>query len=102
MACQVNWTDRAWKTYEANINYLQQEWTAREITNFVKLVDKKIANLSKQPRIGSIRNKKYPNIRYTLVHKRVALIYKHKPAKKEIDLLVFWNTWQHPRKLKVK
>ena len=102
MACQVNWTDRAWKTYEANINYLQREWTEREIANFVKLVDKKVANLSKQPGTGSVRNKRYPNIRYTLVHKRVALIYKHKPSKNEIDLLVFWNTWQHPRKLKVK
>jgi plasmid stabilization system protein ParE len=93
---------RAWLTYEANIDYLTKAWTAKEISNFVMLVDKRLANLSKQPRIGNPRNKRYPNIRATLVHKRVLLIYKHKPLKNEIDLLAFWNTYQNPRKLKVK
>ena len=102
MDCKINWTNRAWRTYQANIKYLEEEWTEKEISQFVLLTDKKIANLSKHPRIGSPRNKKYPNIRYTIVHKRVLLIYKHKPLKNEIDLLVFWNTWQNPRKLKVK
>lgn len=66
------------------------------------LVDKRLAILSKQPLIGNPRSKKHPNIRSTLVHKRVLLIYKHKPSINEIDLLVFWNTYQNPRKLKVK
>lgn len=102
MDCQINWTNRAWQTYIANIDYLEKSWTVKEISNFVLLVDKKLTNLSKHPRIGSSRNKKYPNIRYTVVHKRILLVYKHKPLKNEIDLLVFWNTWQNPRKLKVK
>ena len=70
MACKINWTPRAWRTYEANIKYLEEEWTEKEICSFILSVDKKIANLSKQPRIGSSRNKKNPNIRCTLVHKR--------------------------------
>jgi plasmid stabilization system protein ParE len=102
MACKINWTYRAWKTYEANIKYLQKAWTEREISNFITSVETKISHLSRNPRTGSPRNKKYPHIRYTVVHKRVSLIYKHKPTKNEIDLLVFWNTWQNPRKLKVK
>jgi hypothetical protein len=32
----------------------------------------------------------------------VALIYKYKPQKNEIDLLVFWNTYRNPGKLNVK
>ena len=102
MGCKINWTSRAWLTYEANILYLQKEWTAKEISNFVISVDKKIASLSRQPAIGKPRNKKYPQIRFTVIHKRVALIYKHKPSKNEIDLLVFWNTDRNPGKLKVK
>jgi len=102
MACKINWTHRAWKTYEANIKYLQEAWTEKEINNFVTLVDRKILHLSRNPQTGSPRNKKYPHIRYTVVHKRVSLIYKHKPTKNEIDLLVFWNTWQNPRRLKAK
>ncbi len=102
MDCKISWTHRAWLTYEANINYLEEEWTEKEIRNFILLVDKKITNIAKQPRLGTSRNTKYPNIRYTLVHKRVALIYKYKPVKEEIELLVFWNTSQNPRKLKIK
>lgn len=102
MACKLNWTNRAWITYRVNIDYLKEAWTAKEVSNFISLTDKLLANLSKNPRIGNPRNKKYQNIRSTLVHKRILLIYKHKPLKNEIDLLVFWNTYQNPRKLKVK
>lgn len=99
MACKISWTYRAWKTYEANINYLLANWTEKEIKKFVTSVDKKLFNLANHPRIGTSRNKNYPNIRFTLVHKRIALIYKYKPMKNEIELLVFWNTYQNPLKL---
>ena len=102
MDCKINWTSQAWLTYEANINYLERAWTVKEISNFVLLVDKRLTNLSRNPRIGRVRSTKYPNIRSTLVHKRILLIYKHKSLKKEIDLLVFWNTYQNPKKLKAK
>lgn len=101
MACKINWTIRAWKTYSANIHYLEKTWTVKEISKFVITVDKKLSVLSKHPQTGSPRNKSYPNIRYLSVHKRVLLIYKHSPQKNEIDLLVFWNTYLNPRKLKV-
>jgi plasmid stabilization system protein ParE len=100
MAAKVNWTNLAWVTYEANIAWLQLHWTEKEIAAFVLLADKKIALLSKHPLTGSPRNLRNTNIRFTLVHKRVLLIYKYR--KNEIDLLVFWNTYQNPRKLKIK
>ncbi len=102
MDCKINWTNRAWQTYNANITYLLEAWTAKEISNFVIMVDSKLTNLAKHPEIGSSRNKKYPNIRCTLVHKRIMLVYKYKPLTNEIDLLVFWNTYQNPKKLKAK
>lgn len=77
-----------------------KEWTEKEVTRFVKLLDDKFSYLANHPQIGASRNQKYPNIRYSVIHKRIAIIYKHKPAKNEIDLLVFWNTWAHPRRLK--
>lgn len=102
MACKISWTKRAWLTYEANINYLEKEWTEREIRKFILLIERKITNISTHPWLGSSRNKREPNIRHTLVHKRVALIYKYKPLKDEIELLIFWNTSQNPKKLKLK
>lgn len=102
MDCKINWTFRAWLSFENNIQYLQENWTDKEINKFVTAVDKKIFNLSKHPRIGSPRNKRNTNIRFTLINKRIALLYKHKPLRNEIDLLVFWNMYQNPGKLRAK
>jgi plasmid stabilization system protein ParE len=103
MDCKVNWTDKAWDNYEAIIKYLQTDWTQTEVRNFALATDRKIERLKKYPKIGNPKNKKQYNIRHTIIIKRiVVLVYKHKPLKNEIDLLLFWNTRKHPRKLKVK
>ncbi len=52
MDCKINWTNRAWLTYKANIEYLELAWTAKEISNFVLLVDKKLMLLAKNPGNG--------------------------------------------------
>lgn len=100
MVCKINWTPKALDSYLSNIEYLQKRWTEREIKNFVAVVEKKIKTLSGHPEIGSPKNKKQQNIRHTVIHKRVSLIYQYKPLKKEIDLLLFWNTYQNPKKLR--
>lgn len=100
MACKINWTLRAWKTYEANLKYLQETWAQRELNNFIALTDRQILQLARFPQKGRSRSKRHQNIRCVVLHKRVLLIYKYKPLKNEIDLLVFWNTWQNPKKLK--
>jgi len=102
MACKVNWTPKALQTFDDNITYLKENWTEKEIIHFVTLTDEKITNLSHHPRIGSPRNAKHPNIRFTLVHKRIALIYRFKPRKNEVVLLLFWNTYQNPNKNRFK
>lgn len=100
MAHQIKWLSKAKKTFEANIDYLQKHWSKKEIINFVSSVDQKLNNISNHPRLGSSRNKKNPNIRFTSINKRVALIYQVKPNKKEIVLLFFRSTYQNPLKLK--
>ena len=96
MACKVNWTPKALLTFNDNITSLEENWTKKEIIKFISLVEEKIMNIAQHPKIGSSRNLKNPNIRFTLIHKRVALIYRHRPRKNEIEQLVFWNTYQKP------
>jgi plasmid stabilization system protein ParE len=102
MVYKVSWTAKALESYISNIKYLESKWTEREIKKFIIAVEKKIKNLSSQPGIGSSRNKKQRNIRHSVIHKRVSLIYRYKPVKKEVELLRFWNTYQNPKRLKVK
>ncbi len=100
MVFKISWTSKALQTYVDNMQYLQTAWTEKEVNNFAIIVEKKLALLRKQPGIGSPRNKKQQNIRHTLLHKRVALIYRINKMKGEIELLRFWNTYQNPGKLR--
>jgi hypothetical protein len=52
-----------------------------------------------QPKIGN-QTSKNPAIFRTLVHKKITVVYKYKPLKKEIELITFWNNQQDPKKLK--
>ena len=102
MVCKIIWLPRAIQTYIANIQYLQTNWTEKELEHFKALVEQKIENISHHPKLGSARSKSTPHIRFSLIHKRVALIYKYKPSRDEIELMVFWNTAQDARKMNLK
>ncbi len=86
-------------TYLAIIDYLEREWSEKEIISFISLVHNKLNLLKEQPAIGWVHKKKF-KIYKTLVHKNVALIYHVKLQIKEIVLLTFWDDIQDPEKLK--
>lgn len=102
MVYQVIWTAKAIETYISNIEYLESAWTEREVKKFMHDVEKKIKLLSAQPLTGSEKSKKQPQIRHTLIHKRVSLIYRIASRKKQVELLLFWNTYQNPKKLTIR
>ena len=101
MVYEVTWTDKAIDSYARNMLYLEKAWSQKEIQAFITALERKLDAISHHPRIGNPRNKKDLNIRFTILNKRVMLIYKIKSRKKQIELLLFWNTWQHPKKIKV-
>ena len=102
MVCKVVWTPKALESYVTIMEYLEAAWTEKEVKSFAALVEKRLELLSTQPEIGTPRSKKSPNLRHTVLHKRVSLIYRIQPQKKQVELLLFWNTRQNPSRLKVK
>ena len=99
MVRKIIWLPEAIRTYLGIIDYLQSEWTEQEIAKFAELVRRKLATLEMQPRIGRRAGKKR-NVFRTVVHKKVTLVYRYKPVKKEIELVTFWNNLQDPGRLK--
>ena len=89
MVYEVVWTAKAIESYASNIKYLKESWTEKEVRAFVVLVEKKINLLSDQPDVGTPRNKKQPNIRHTVLHKRIALIYRVKRTKNKSNCFFF-------------
>lgn len=99
MVKEVVWTIRAANTYWQIIDYLQEEFGERSVKEFVNTVDNKIELISSNPYLfrKSIIQR---NIFITVVHKRTTLVYRYRPVKKIVQLLVFWNTRMNPQKLK--
>jgi plasmid stabilization system protein ParE len=102
MVYQIVWTPKALQTYLDNVFYLETMWTEKEVKKFIVIVERKLKVLSKQPGIGSSRNNRNHNIKHTVLHKRVSLIYRINKRKSQVELLRFWNTYQNPAKLRIK
>ena len=101
MVFKITWSTLALKTYISNIEYLETEWTSREIKKFIIAVQRKLAILSLQPKTGRLTGKRL-HVRQTVIHKRVILIYRFKPLKKEVELVRFFGTYQNPLRIRKK
>jgi plasmid stabilization system protein ParE len=99
MNYSIIWSPSALKTFEGRIDYLRRNWTEREITNFTKRVKEYLETLKEEPLIGKQTGKRKHSY-IGLVIKEVSLIYRVKPIKKEIELLVFFDNRQNPKKIR--
>ena len=99
MVPEVIWLKGARITFDNEITYLSMNFDDWVVLRFIDIVFKKIDLLKMDPRIGKPSTKK-ANFYKTVVNERIVLIYKFKPRKKEIELIVFWNTLQNPKRLK--
>jgi plasmid stabilization system protein ParE len=99
MAYKIVWSQLAIETYISNIEFLEVNWTEREIIRFINVVKRRLLLLSSNPFLATVTNKR-KNVRKTVIQRRVVLFYRVKPGKKEIELIRFWSTRQNPGKLK--
>ena len=94
----MRWTPTSKVTYLDVLSYLNENWTKKELQNFVDTVEKVISQIVVEPYMFAASKKK-KNIRKGFVTKHNTLYYRIKPRKKEIELLTFWDNRQDPGKL---
>ncbi len=99
MAIIIKWTNEAKQTFDKNISYLMEEWTEREIRNFVKQTNYIISRIAAQPEMYPA-SRKNPKIRKAAINKYIILYYRYYSTKKEVMLLTLWHNKQDPKKLK--
>mgnify|MGYP003997374893 CR=1 FL=1 len=92
----VKWTPKADESFDKVIEYLRNEWTQNEISNFAKMTLNIIKSISVFPKM--FKEDKENNIRIASINKIISLIYREK--RNQIELLYFWNNKQNPSKLK--
>ncbi len=100
MVQKIILSPKAVSSFNEAVKYLRDNFSDVEIQAFTNRIDEKVLVIKSNPRLGRSINKR-PNTYKTTINKRIMLYYQYKPVKKEILLLVFWNTLQNPKKLKV-
>ena len=98
MKLKVFWTSEAETSFNKNIDYLEDEWNAAVVEQFILKTEHSIATIENHPVLYPIINKK-KRIHKCLIVKQISLYYAIFDDR--IDLLTFWNNFQSPKKLKL-
>ena len=96
---QIIWSPKAARSYDDIISYLISEFTEKEIQKFVRKSNRILELITLDPGMFRISEKgKHKHI--VVLTKQTTLYYRFKPNKKEIELLLFWDTRQNPNRVK--
>ena len=87
---EIIWSQQSKKEYWQNIDYLEAEWTFRDVVNFIEKVEITI-NLLLNKNVQFISTN-YKNVNKVVITKQITLYYRLNSN--TIELLRFWNTYQ--------
>ena len=96
---KIIWTRTTKISFAGILDYLNENWTQREIDNFADETRKVILQIQKNP-LMYIASSNAKNIRKGFVNKKVSLFYRVQKRRKKITLLMFWDNRQNPKNLK--
>jgi len=93
----ITWSPNARITYYKILEYLEQNWTMKEIKTFIERTEQVIDHISQHPL-------HYPYSKESDTYKcvfisQVSLFYRLRIKSNEIELLVFWDNRRDPAKL---
>ena len=97
MPSNIIWSPVARVTYYHILEYLEHNWTTKEIEYFINRVEYVVQHIRKNPLQYPASKEK--NIHRCVVVKQVSLFFRLKGS--DIELLVFWDNRQDPTKLKL-
>jgi plasmid stabilization system protein ParE len=100
MAYTIEWTLHAQEELNTVYDYLENNWTPREIVNFSKLLEDRLSTIINFPFIYSA-NKQKKSIRRCVVSKQSSFYYHVNVEIKRIVILSFFDNRQDPSKLKI-
>ena len=94
----IVWTPQAEKGLNSVLEYLEEEWTAREITNLQNNLENLLDRISTYPEIYPATSS-IKNLHKGLVDKNNYLIYRVKLDREHIEIINFRGTRQEPKEL---
>jgi plasmid stabilization system protein ParE len=95
----ILWSKRAKETYFIVLDYITNNWSSREVIQFMNRVEAVIMVIKKNPRIytGSSAN---INLRKAIIDKNNSLFYLINTDQKHLVILTFYDNRQDPQNFK--
>ncbi|WZL88509.1 type II toxin-antitoxin system RelE/ParE family toxin [Salinimicrobium sp. 3283s] len=94
----IQWTSHALSELAETIDYLQKNWTDRELKSFSQELDNTLQLISKNPELFPA-SKSRKSIRRVVVAKYNSLYYRIN--KDSVEILSFFSNRQDPGKIKI-
>jgi plasmid stabilization system protein ParE len=96
---KILWTDYALKELENTIEYLEENWTEKELKNLAENIEDKLALISKNPYLFQESEFK-KDIRRVIILKYNTLYYR--VSNEQVEIISFFSNRQNPAKKKLK
>lgn len=93
----IFWTDHALSELAKTINYLEENWTERDIRNFASKLETTLQLISANPNI--FPNSDTKNLRRAIVAKHNTIYYR--VNNNSIEIISLFSHRQNPRKRKL-
>ncbi len=91
---EIQWTDNALNELRLTFEYLEENWTEKEITKLSAEIEKTIQLISNNPKLFAKSN--YKGIRKAVVLKLNSIYYSEKENKR-IEIISFFANRMNPK-----
>ena len=99
MALNIEWSEEAISNLRNIIEYLKENWTAKELQSFSKKLDEQVELIRRKPATYKA-SKRLNGTRECFVTKHNTLFYVYDES--TVFIAVLWDNRQNPNKLKGK
>ena len=94
MAIEIIWSERAEKGFDEIIEYLIENWTEKEIRNFISDVESFVKLLKINPHL--LKSSGVKHLYRGSINKHILVTYQIKPRKRQICLVNIRSTRKKP------
>jgi len=95
---RIKWTDNALSELQNTFDFLEENWTEKELKKLAKDLEKTIELISENPKIFPISDMK--NVRKAVVRK-LNTIYYCEMKNEIVEIISFFSNRQNPKKHRI-
>ena len=98
---EIVWSAQARNTFFKIMDYLQANWTKKEMRQFSNKTEIILKAISQNPRMFASSGKQ-PTVRRAIIDKNNSLFYRIDENEQNIQLLTFFDNRQNPQKIPLR